>query len=75
MKASTLNKSSWLLAALFAAFACLAYPQKSLAADTEVTCTAPVVIAWATGAGLTPKPNVIIDCTGGTSVPGGENRA
>ena len=71
MKASTLNKSSWLLAALLAALACLAYPQKSLAAvDTEVTCTAPVVIAWATGAGVTPKPNVVIDCTGGTSVPG-----
>ena len=68
MKALTLNKSSWLLAALFAAFACLAYPQESLAADTEVTCTAPVVIAWATGAGVTPAAQVTIYCTGGSSV-------
>jgi hypothetical protein len=67
MKASTLNKSSWLLAVIFASLACLAYPQKSLAADTAVTCTAPVVIEWATGAGPTPKPNVVIDCTGGSS--------
>jgi hypothetical protein len=68
MKASTLNESSWLLAALFAAFACLAYPQKSLAADTEVTCTAPVVLVWATGGGVTPAAQVTIDCTGGSSV-------
>jgi hypothetical protein len=67
MKALMLIKSSWLLAAIFASLACLAYPQKSLAADTRVTCTAPVVIAWATGAGPTPKPNVIINCTGGSS--------
>lgn len=67
MKASTLNKSSWLLAAIFASLACLGYPQKSLAADTQVTCNAPVVIAWATGGGPTPKPNVVIDCTGGSS--------
>ncbi len=67
MKASTLNRLSWLLAAIFASLACLAYPQKSLAAETAVTCTAPVVIAWATGAGPTPKPNVVIDCTGGSS--------
>jgi len=67
MKASMLSKSSWLLAAIFASLACFAYPQKSLAADTRVTCTAPVVIAWATGAGSTPKPNVVIDCTGGSS--------
>ena len=67
MKASTLYKSSWLLAALFAALAFLANPQKSLAADTQVTCHSPVVIVWATGGGPTPRPNVIIDCTGGSS--------
>ena len=67
MKALTLNNSSWLLAAIFASLACLALPQKSQAADTQVTCTAPVVVAWATGAGPTPKPNVVIDCTGGSS--------
>ena len=67
MKASMLSRSSWLLAAIFVSLACLAYPEKSLAADTQVTCTAPVVVAWATGAGPTPRPNVIIDCTGGSS--------
>jgi len=67
MKALTLKKSPCLLAAMFASLACLAYPQKSLAADSQVTCHAPVVITWATGAGPTPRPNVVIDCTGGSS--------
>ena len=69
MKALTLykSKSSWLLAAMFVALACLAYPQKSLAADTEVTCHAPVVVVWATGGGPFPRPQVTIDCTGGSS--------
>jgi hypothetical protein len=59
MKISTLDKSSWLLAALFGAFAGLAYPQKSLVADTQVTCTAPGVLVWAKGAGPTPAAPVI----------------
>ena len=67
MKALTLYRSSWLLAAIFASLACLAYPQKSLAADTQVTCTAPIVLVWATGGGSTPRPQVTIDCTGGSS--------
>jgi len=68
MKASRLNKSSWMLAAIFACLASLAFPQKSLAADTAVTCYAPVVAVWATGGGPTPAANVFIDCTGGSSV-------
>jgi hypothetical protein len=72
MKASTLNKSSWLFAALFAAFACLAYPQKSLAEDTEVTCKSPEVVLWATGFNGFGSSNaqVTVICTGGSSVPG-----
>ena len=67
MKALRLNKSSWMLAAIFACLASLAFPQKSLAADTKVTCSAPVVFVWATGAGPTPAAQVTIDCTGGSS--------
>jgi hypothetical protein len=68
METLALSKSSWLLAAIFAIVASLASPQKSHAATyTEVTCNSPVVVAWATGAGSTPKPQVTIDCTGGSS--------
>ena len=69
MKASTLNKSSWLLAAIFAALACLANPQKSLAADTKVTCNSPVT--WLT-AGRLPgeKPMEIVYCSGGSDAGG-----
>lgn len=70
MKALTLNKSTWLLVAIFALLVCLAYPQISLAEDTKVECTAPMVVVWATGGGVTPRPQVTIFCTGGSSVPG-----
>ena len=67
MKALTLKNSPLLLAAIFAGLACLAMPQKSFAADTEVTCKAPQVVVWYTGVGTTKNPQVTIDCTGGSS--------
>jgi hypothetical protein len=68
MKAQANKKSFLLLAAVFASLACLAYPQKSFAADTSVTCTSPLV-ELATGRNGT-KPRVTVVCTGGSSVSG-----
>ena len=68
MKALTLNKSSWLLAPIFASLACLAYPQKSLAADTQVTCKSPV--AWVSAGRDGTAPMEIVYCSGGSSAPG-----
>lgn len=68
MKALTLNKSSWLLAAIFASLACLASPQKSLAADTAVVCNQPVV--WLSAGRSGTAPMEIVWCSGGSSVSG-----
>jgi hypothetical protein len=68
MKTLTLNKSSWLLAAIFVSLACLAYPQKSLAVDSKVTCNTPV--AWLTAGRAGTAPMEIVYCRGGSSVPG-----
>ena len=70
MKALTLKNSPLLLAAIFACLAALAMPQKSFAADTAVTCTAPQVAVWYTGVGSSANPQVTIDCTGGSSEAG-----
>jgi hypothetical protein len=67
MKILTFKYSSMLLAAVFACLAAVAMPQKSFAADTQVTCTAPQVSVWYTGAGTTVNPQVTIYCTGGSS--------
>jgi hypothetical protein len=67
MKALTLKNSPLLLTAIFACLVALTVPQRSFAEDTKVTCTAPQVLAWYTGFGATPNPQVTIDCTGGSS--------
>ena len=69
MKASTPNKPSWLLAAIFASLACLAYPQKSLAAETLVTCNSPV--AWLSALNKPGNnPMEVVYCSAGSSLPG-----
>jgi len=67
MKATALKNSTWLLAAVFASLVWLGTPQKSFAADTQVSCTAPVVVLWEKGGGPTPSAQITIDCTGGSS--------
>lgn len=66
MKVSARNLY-WLVAAIGA---CLMWvsPQKSFAADTVVTCTAPQVQLAAGRDGT--KPRMTIYCAGGSSVPG-----
>lgn len=68
MKALTLKNSSWLLLAILGSLASLASPQKSFAADTEVTCKQPQVVLSAGRDGT--KPRVTVYCTEGSSAPG-----
>jgi hypothetical protein len=68
MKSLSLKNSSWLLAAVFASLAWLGLPQKSFAADTEVTCVSPQVQLSAGRDGT--KPRVTIYCSGGSSEGG-----
>jgi hypothetical protein len=65
MKLSALKNSYWVLAAMFVSLVSLVGPQKSFAADTEVTCTAPQVQLSAGRDGT--KPRVTIYCSGGSS--------
>jgi hypothetical protein len=66
MKLLALKKSYWVIAAMFVSFVSLVGPQKSFAADTEVTCKTPQV-QLAAGRDAT-KPRVTILCAGGSSV-------
>jgi len=68
MKSLSLKNSSWLLAAVFASLAWLGLPQKSFAADTQVTCFSPQVQLSAGRDGT--KPRVTIYCSGGSSEGG-----
>jgi hypothetical protein len=66
MKLLALKKSYWVLAAMFVSLVSLLGPQKSFAADTEVTCKTPQVQLAAGRDGT--KPRVTIYCAGGSSV-------
>ena len=68
MKLLALKQSYWVLAAMFVSLVSLVGPQKSFAADTEVTCNAPQVQLAAGRDGT--KPRVTIYCAGGSSVSG-----
>jgi hypothetical protein len=65
MKVLTLKNSYWLFAMGIASIMCLVGPQKSFAADTGVTCNAPVV-QLAAGRDDT-KPRMTVYCSGGSS--------
>lgn len=65
MKLLALKKSYWVLAAMFVSLVSLVGPQKSFAADTAVTCNAPVVQIAAGRDGT--KPRMTVYCSGGSS--------
>jgi len=68
MKVLALKNSYWLPAAIFACLALLVCPQKSFAADTQVSCNTPQVQLAAGRDGT--KPRVTIYCAGGSSASG-----
>jgi len=68
MKLLALKKSYWVLAAMFVSLVSLVGPQKSFAADTQVTCNAPQVQLAAGRDGT--KARITVYCSGGSSVSG-----